>query len=146
MTNALSFNPSGLSESVNSMYNILGSVGKYYQHSLAPNTVKGQANNSNPLLKLGQLEPRAFQMSIKKEYAQIVDNFFTMYGYKINLVKQPNLTGRQNWNYVKTIDANIIGNIPQNDIALLKSIFNSGVTIWHNPSNFLDYTKSNNIV
>ena len=69
-----------------------------------------------------------------------------MFGYKTNLVKMPNLTGRQNWNYVKTIDANIIGNIPQNDIELLKSIFNSGVTIWHNPNNFLDYTKSNNIV
>ena len=146
MDNALSFTESGLSQGINSMYNIAGSVEKYYQHSLAPNTVKGQANNSNPLLKLGELEPRAFQMSIKKEYAKIIDNFFSMFGYKINLVKQPNLTGRQNWNYVKTIDANIIGNIPQNDIALLKSIFNNGVTIWHNPSNFLDYTKSNNIV
>lgn len=146
MTNALSFTSKGLSQGVNSMYDILGSAGKYYQHSLAPNTVKGQANNSNPLLKLGQLEPRAFQMSIKKEYAQIIDNFFSMYGYKTNLVKMPNLTGRQNWNYVKTINANIIGNIPQNDIETLKSIFNNGVTIWHNPSNFLDYTKTNNIV
>lgn len=85
-----------------------------------------------------------YKMSIKQEYAKIIDNFFSMFGYKVNEVKIPNVTGRQNWNYVKTIDANILGDIPQEDMQKLKDIFNSGVTFWHNPNTFLDYSQSNN--
>lgn len=85
-----------------------------------------------------------YKMSIKKEYAKIIDDFFSMFGYKVNEVKIPNVTGRQNWNYVKTIDANILGDIPQEDMQKLKDIFNSGVTFWHNPNTFLDYSQSNN--
>ena len=64
-------------------------------------------------------------------------------GYKINSVKIPNINGRPNWNYVKTIDANITANIPQNDLIEIKEIFNNGVTFWHNPSTFLDYSRNN---
>lgn len=85
-----------------------------------------------------------YKMSIKQEYAKIIDDFFSMYGYKVNEVKIPNVTGRTNWNYVKTIDANILGDIPQEDMQKLKDIFNSGVTFWHNPNTFLDYSQSNN--
>ena len=66
-----------------------------------------------------------------------------MYGYKVNSLKVPNITGRTNWNYVKTINANILGDIPQEDIQELKTMFDSGVTFWHNPSTFLDYSQSN---
>ena len=72
-----------------------------------------------------------------------IDLFF---GYKVNDVKIPNLTGRRNWNYVKTIDCNIEGYIPQEDLAEIKGMFNNGVTIWHNPATFLDYSQSNSIV
>ena len=85
-----------------------------------------------------------YKMSIKQEYAKIIDDFFSMFGYKVNEVKIPNVTGRQNWNYVKTIDANILGDLPQEDMQKLKDIFNSGVTFWHNPNTFLDYSQSNN--
>lgn len=47
-------------------------------------------------------------MSIKQEYARVIDNFFNMYGYKVNDVKIPNITGRLNWNYVKTVDINLL--------------------------------------
>lgn len=67
-----------------------------------------------------------------------------MYGYKVNEVKIPNITGRTNWNYVKTQECNILGDIPQEDMQTLKNIFNSGVTFWHNPSTFLDYSQNNN--
>ena len=85
-------------------------------------------------------------LSIKSEYAKMIDDFFTMYGYKVNSVKIPNITGRSNWNYVKTIDSIIIGNVPQNDLQEIKNMFDDGVTLWHNTSTFLDYSQSNNIV
>ena len=86
------------------------------------------------------------KMSIKEEYARIIDNYFNMYGYKVNTLKVPNITGRQNWNYVKTIGCNIVGDIPQTHLQEIKEMFDSGITLWHNTSNFLDYSQSNNIV
>ena len=85
-------------------------------------------------------------MSIKSEYARQIDNYFTMFGYQINLVKLPNITGRTNWNYVKTINCNFDGDIPQRDLLIIRGMFNSGITLWHNPSVMYDYTQSNSIV
>lgn len=81
--------------------------------------------------------------SIKFEFAKRIDLYFDMYGYLINEVKVPNLNSRPNWNYVKTIGSNIVGNIPQMDLLALKNIFDNGVTLWHNSQNFLDYTSNN---
>lgn len=87
-----------------------------------------------------------YNMTIKEEYAKIIDSYFSMFGYKVNSVKVPNITGRTYWNYVKTIGCNIIGDIPQNDLEKIKQMFNNGVTFWHDPSKFLDYSQSNTIV
>lgn len=86
------------------------------------------------------------QMTIKSEYARKIDDFFSAFGYKIMRNKVPNITGRQNWNYVKTMSANITGDIPTSDMQSLKAMFNKGVTLWHNPSTFMDYSQDNPIV
>ena len=85
-------------------------------------------------------------MSVKSEYAKIIDDYFTMYGYKVNSLKIPNITGRTYWNYVKTIGCNFEGNIPQGDLNEIKNMFNRGITLWHNPTYYLDYSQSNTIV
>lgn len=85
-------------------------------------------------------------MSIRAEYARMIDDYFTMFGYKTNRLKVPNITGRANWNYVKTKGCNVIGNVPQDDLQEIKTMFNRGVTIWHNTSTFMDYSQNNAIV
>ena len=87
-----------------------------------------------------------YYMSIKDEYAKIIDDYFSMYGYKVNSLKIPNITGRQNWNYVKTINCNFDGDIPQVDMDIIKNMFNNGITLWHNPNTIYNYDVSNNIV
>lgn len=121
-------------------------MGEVYKHSLTPFTAKGNTNGGDINTCSNRNGFAFYKMSIKQEYAKIIDNFFSAYGYKINDVKIPNITGRQNWNYVKTIDANILGNIPQEDLQTIKDILNSGVTFWHNPSTFLDYSQNNPII
>lgn len=125
---------------------IAQTLGEKYEQSLVPNQANGNINCGDVISATGKNDFIFYQMSIKNEYAKIIDNFFNMFGYKVNLVKKPNITGRQNWNYVKTIDANIEGDIPQDDLQTIKDIFNQGVTFWHNANTFLDYTQSNNIV
>ena len=80
---------------------------------------------------------------IREEFARRIDYFFDMYGYFVKELKIPNLNNRPNWNYVKTIGANLLGNIPQEDLQTLKNMFDSGVTLWHNSATFLDYSQNN---
>ena len=85
-------------------------------------------------------------MSIKAEYARCIDEFFTQYGYKCNRIKTPNITGRRNWNYVKTVGCYIAGDVPQDDMAEIKNMFDRGITFWHNPATFADYSQNNDII
>jgi len=124
---------------------IANTMSEIYEHSLAPETVKGGANQGDLIFGLRKMfTPVKF--SIKEEYAKNIDNYFSMFGYKVNETKIPNLTGRRNWNYVKTIDINIEANIPQADLTEIKEEFNSGITIWHNTNTFLDYSQNNDII
>ena len=122
-----------------------GTMAEIYQHSLIPTTAKGGVNQGD-LNFANKLCFSVYKKCIKYEYAKIIDNYFDMFGYKVNDVKIPNITGRQNWNYVKTIDCNFDGDIPQTDLNIIKAMFNGGVTLWHNPANILNYSLSNNIV
>lgn len=116
-----------------------------YEHSLVPDTAKGGGNQGD----LNFAEKRTFsvyKMSIKPENAKIIDNYFSMYGYKVNEVKLPNITGRTNWNYVKTIGVIIEGNVPQEYLEEIKELFNRGITLWHTTQYYLDYSRTNSIV
>ena len=86
------------------------------------------------------------KMSVRAEYARAIDSYFSMFGYKTNRLKVPNITGRTNWNYVKTVGCNVIADIPQGDLQQIKAMFNNGITIWHNPTTYLDYSQTNNII
>ena len=88
----------------------------------------------------------AYKMSIKSEFAQIIDKYFSMFGYKVNTVKTPNITGRSNWNYIKTVDCNFEGDIPQEHLQIIKQIFNNGITLWHNPATMYNYNNPNIIM
>lgn len=122
---------------------IANTMGQIYEHSLTPNSARGNINGGDINSCSKKNGFFFYKMSIKQEYARIIDDFFSAYGYKVNAYKIPNITGRTNWNYVKTIDANITGNIPQQDLQEIKNIFNNGVTFWHNPNTFLDYSQNN---
>lgn len=69
--------------------------------------------------------------TIRNEYAEQLTNYFKMFGYKVNKLEIPNTKSRKSYNYIKTVDANIVGNIPNNYLNTLKGIFDHGLTIWH---------------
>ena len=142
VSGAASENPSKLT---NSALNIAYKLGEIYQRSKVPMTAQGGANQGD-FNYAAKLCFSVYKKSIKEEYARIIDDYFSAYGYKVNSYKTPNLTGRTNWNYIKTIGINLTGDIPQKDMQKIKDIFDDGVTLWHNASTFLDYSQSNTIV
>lgn len=83
--------------------------------------------------------------TVRDEYAEQLTNYFKMFGYKVNKLEIPNTKSRENYNYIKSVDANIIGNIPSSDLSAIKGIFDKGVTIWHT-DNVGDYSLSNDEV
>lgn len=124
---------------------IFNAVQQDYQHSLIPPQASGNTNGGDVSYTTGNSNFVAYKVQIREEYARVIDQYFSMFGYKVNTVKTPNLTGRTNWNYVKTIGANIEGDIPENHLNEIKNIFNNGVTLWHKTNYYLDYSQSNNI-
>lgn len=124
----------------------LNTMAEKWQHSRMSDVARGNTNVGEVQFASGKNCFTLFKMSVRSEYARCIDDFMSLYGYKVNEVKIPNITGRVNWNYVKTIDCNFEGDIPQEDLNKIRNMFNAGVTFWHNPNTMLDYSQSNTIV
>lgn len=136
----------GLSASQQGYQQIMSSVIAKKQHSLMPVQARGNLNSGDVITAGKDNTFHFYKMTIKPEYARVIDDFFSMYGYLTNRVKVPNINGRQNWNYVKTINCNFDGDIPDEHLSVIRQMFDNGVTLWHNPNNIYRYDLSNNIV
>lgn len=80
---------------------------------------------------------------IKKEFAQIIDNYFSMFGYSTNRLKTPNINSRPHWNYVKTRYCFLNGNLPESAESEIRACFNRGITFWKNPGEIGNYSLDN---
>lgn len=139
-------------QSQNHMYYVSMMSAQKQKQQMLPNSANLGSSNST-LLGYDFFEGAIItEYRIKREFAEKIDKYFECYGYATNKIKIPNLNNRSEWNYVKTINANIVGkftqsiqfsNIPQYDLERLKNMFDTGVTLWHNANHFLDYSYSN---
>ena len=77
------------------------------------------------------------------ENLQIIDDFFTRYGYRVSRIVKPDIYARNNFTYVKTKDCHVYGNICNEDICKIEDIFNNGITWWRNGDSIGDYTLTN---
>lgn len=112
------------------------------KQEMLPNTA--HLGTSATLLGYDLIDDNIFtRFTIKRQFAERIDKYFDMYGYLTNTLKVPNINNRPNWNYVKLQGANILANIPQEDLHQIKEFFNNGITLWHNTNNFLDYSVNN---
>lgn len=139
-------NPLGIASSGLGLFgSIANTIGQNYAASKHPNYAMGNTANADTLIGAGKYFT-IIRMCVRPEYAKIIDDHFSMFGYKVNELKVPNVTGRRNWNYVKTIGCYIEADIPQEDLEEIKSMFDKGITFWHNPTTFMDYSQTNDII
>ena len=140
----------GLAGAINSTGNIIIDM---KNHEFIPPQANGNTNTGDVTTAMNRSTFTAYGMCIKHEYALICDNYLTRMGYKVNSVKVPNMTHRQNYNYVEIAGSETLcfsNNyngimVPANDLNTINNMFKSGVTIWNNHENFGDYSVSNNI-
>lgn len=115
-------------------------------HAKIPPQVQGNLNSGDIATSSGNNGIIVYGMTIRSEFAKIIDDYFDKYGYQINRLKTMNIRNRKNWNYCKTIGCNIVGNAPEIALNEIKNIFNRGCTFWHNPNTIYDYSQNNDII
>ena len=84
-----------------------------------------------------------YMKSASAENAKSIDDYFTMYGYKLNRVTHPYIYCRQCFTYVKTVGCIIHGNLCIEDITKIEGIFDKGITFWVDGDKIGDYTQHN---
>ncbi len=112
-----------------------------------PNTLLSQGSDVMYGLLNGGKKVDLIRYMVTEEYAQRIGDYFAMYGYKQNKIMKINKRNRHYYNYIKTVGINLnTWGIPKEHVEELKSIYDSGVTIWHvDRENVIvgDYSKDN---
>lgn len=151
---AVSMNPTVIAGGLAAAYGGVNAIAKL---NAQIQDVKAQPDNAHG----SQSVPALYAVGLKNiyytnkritpEFAEIIDNYFTMFGYACHKVKVPNTTSRPEWNYVKTVDCNIVATSSVDDLTGLdasavddiKAIYNKGVTIWHHMASVGHYELTN---
>lgn len=105
-----------------------------------PNISKGATSVA---VDVGQhiLDFYFYSVHVRADEAKRIDDFFSTFGYAVNRVKQPNITGRRYWNFIQTQGATINGNIPASSKDAIGRIFDGGITFWHNGDQVGNYAQ-----
>lgn len=109
------------------------------------NTLKGQFT-VNGITKTQNFGINFYLMQVSSECIKMVDDYFSMYGYKVATIKKPQWTSRPYWNFVKTSGCNVTGNVPCDMLRIIEQMFDNGTTIWHDVNYMYKYStyKANN--
>lgn len=127
---------------------IANTFGQINQASMLPNTAQGNANAGDVSFIFNLNRFKIMHMRAKKEYLQRIDNYFTRFGYKLDELTIPNITGRKYWNYVEIGSSEEIGygEVPAKYMDTINNACRKGVTIWHNHQNIGNYNLDNSII
>lgn len=127
---------------VTSVYDAVKQVEYQQLHSKHLNGgIGGSALNAG----IGRVGMRYRTMTIKQEFAKIIDEFFDRYGYRVNRYKVPELYSRNGYNFVKCAEAHVNGNIPNSAKERVEELLIAGVTFWHT-TDVMNYAIDNSIV
>lgn len=82
-------------------------------------------------------------LTIKQEFAEIIDSYFDRFGYAYHRMDIVNLRNRPEWTYIKTAASDFHGNFPQDVARVIDSIFDDGITFWANSNHVGNYDLNN---
>lgn len=129
---------------------IASQLTQIHQMSFTPPQSNGNINCGDVVTSCGDNTFHFYHMTVKNEYLRIIDDYFTMFGYKCNRVKIPEKDHRENWWYTKTIDVNININdgsgITTRDLQMIKNCYNNGITFWKSDIGNYDRTNKTTVV
>lgn len=95
---------------------------------IQPPAIKGTVGNSYSNIQRDEYGFFFECRTLLYDEAKKIDDYFSVYGYKVDEIKVPNIFSRRSWNYIKTTKVNMRGNIPSSVMRQLKDILNNGIT------------------
>ena len=134
--------------------NMAGSVGngasdiatmlaQMYDRETMPKTISTMVQNDMLMLLAERLEFDFYHLTIKKEMAKIIDDYFSAYGYAQHKIKIPNINARPYWSYVKTKGCILKGSCPADTKSFISKCFDNGIRFWKSNNYMGDYTQNN---
>lgn len=124
--------------------NALGMLGEISHASKLPDQSHGNTNSTQLFGIMEELHFRIYRRFVREDYAKTIDNYFTMFGYKVNKIEVPNRKARQEFTYLKLVECTLQTNqIPQTYIDKIKQIYMKGIRYWVHPANIGGYDLSN---
>jgi hypothetical protein len=84
-------------------------------------------------------------LSVRADYARMIDDFFTRFGYAVGRIQLPNLAARKAFTYIKTNGMSIHGNIPSDDMKKINECFDRGITFFKALANIGNYSVDNTL-
>lgn len=87
-----------------------------------------------------------YRKFVRPEFASIIDDYFTMFGYACHKVKVPNRFARTRFTYLKTVGCVVKGNMPADEIKRIKAIYDKGIRFWVYNTTIGDYDSPNNVL
>ena len=116
---------------VDSLQGMLQIEANLQRASRTPNTSRGGLNSTSSLVNIGSYTVGFRKYACRAEIAKQIDDYYSVYGYLVNELKVPNITGRQSWNYVKTNGATVAGKAPAPVLTAINRLLDGGITFWH---------------
>lgn len=133
----------GSNKTTSAFWDALGMLANQTDRSRNAGVTYGKALSENVMTGIKECGVDFYEMSCKRQFAEMADSFFEQFGYPINKITMPNLRSRSRWNYVKTSHCGFTGNIDLDQLKKLRNIFDNGVTLWHT-DDIGNYSLSNN--
>lgn len=133
----------GLSQTTSAFWEAMGMLANQTDRARNAGVTHGKALSENVLTGIKECGVDFYEMSCKREFAEMADSFFEQFGYPINKITTPNLRTRSNWNYIKTSHCGFTGAVDLDQLKKLRNIFDNGVTLWHT-DDIGNYGLSNN--
>ena len=112
------------------------------KYDALPDAVQGTANSSI-LMGINDKKFVIFHRRITEEYARIIDDYFTAFGYRVNVVKTPSMNNRPKFTYVQTYKCSVAGAIPASSARTIEKIFDKGCRFFKSLSEVGDLTLNN---
>lgn len=128
---------------MNAAGSVLALVAKTQDLKAIPAQVHGSVNGNYLNYVTDKCCFYFYRMQIRHDYARIIDNYFSRFGYACRKNKVPNRAARPHWTFTKTVDCTITGSLPADSAKHICQIYNNGITFWRNGNEVGDYSLDN---
>lgn len=133
----------GIGLGVSGFTQVAATMTKIKDAEALPVSVPGLLQADSINLVLERVQFNFYGMTIKKEMAEAIDDYFSAYGYACHKVKRPDITSRPYWNYVKTNGCILLGSAPAEAKRNIINAMDNGVRFWHSIQNIGNFHLPN---